>query len=171
VFLASLKLLEPETAAPTSTSPSVQPDHPASEKPWVSNLIGECFEVFQDPLPDGLPPMRKKVHNIPTELGHPPSFWQKYRLSPLEYSELEKQVTAFLKAGILEVSTSTYGAPVLFVPKPNGRGLRLCIDYRALNAITIKNRCTILRIDDLLDAIQDRSILLHWIRHLVIIRY
>ena len=47
-----------------------------------------------------------------------------YRLSPLEYRELEKQVTAFLKAGILEVSQSSYGAPV-FVPKPNGRGLRL----------------------------------------------
>jgi hypothetical protein len=51
------------------------------------------------------------------------------------------------------MSTSPYGAPVLFVPKPNGRGLRLCVDDRALNAITIKNRCTIPRIDDLLDAV------------------
>ena len=76
-----------------------------------------------------------------------------YRLSPLEYRELEKQVTAFLKAGILEPSQSPYGAPVLFVPKPNGRGLRLCVDYRALNSITVKNRCTIPRIDDLLDAV------------------
>jgi hypothetical protein len=67
---------------------------------------------------------------------------------------LEKQVTAFLKAGILEMSTSSpYGAPILFVPKPNGRGLRLCVDYRALNAISIKNRCTIPRIDNLLDAV------------------
>jgi hypothetical protein len=153
VFLASLKLLEPETAATSSTSPSVQLDHPASEKPWVSNLIGKFSEVFQDPLPDGLPPMRKEVHSIPTEPGHPPPFWQMYHLSPLEYRELEKQVTAFLKAGILKVSTSPYGAPVLFVSKPNGRGLRLCVDYRALNAITIKNRCTIPRIDDLLDAV------------------
>jgi hypothetical protein len=125
VFLASLKLLEPETAAPGSASPSVQPDHPASEKPWVSNSIGKFFEVFQDPLPDGLPPMRMEVHSIPTEPGHPPPFRQMYRLSLLEYRELEKQVTAFLKAGILEVSTSPYGASVPFVPKPNGRGLRL----------------------------------------------
>jgi hypothetical protein len=65
---------------------------------------------------------------------------------------LEKQVTKFLKDGILEVSQSPYGAPVLFVPKPNGRGLHLCVDYRALNSITIKNRCTIPCIDDLLDA-------------------
>jgi hypothetical protein len=109
--------------------------------------------VFQDPLLDGLPPIRKEVHSIPIEPGHPPPFWQMYRLSPLEYRELEKQVTAFLKAGILEMSMSRYGAPVLFVPKPNGRGLRLCVDYGALNAITIKNRYTIPRIDDLLDAV------------------
>jgi hypothetical protein len=75
-----------------------------------------------------------------------------YRLSPLEYRELEKQVTKFLKDGILEVSQSPYGAHVLFVPKPNGRGLRLCVDYRASNSITVKNRCTIPCIDDLLDA-------------------
>jgi hypothetical protein len=56
--------------------------------------------VFQDPLPDGLPPMRKEVHCIPTEPGHPPPCRQMYRLSPLRYRELEKQVTAFLKAGI-----------------------------------------------------------------------
>jgi hypothetical protein len=76
-----------------------------------------------------------------------------YRLSPLEYQELEKQVTKFFKDGILEVSKSPYGAPVLFVPKPNGQGLRLCVDYRALNSITVKNCCTIPRIDDLLDAV------------------
>jgi hypothetical protein len=128
VFLASLKLLESETAAPELASPSVQSDHPASEKTWVSNLIGEFSEVFQDPLPDGLPPMRKEVHKIPTESGHPPPFRQIYRLSPLECRELEKQVTAFFKAGILEMSTSPYGAPILFIFKPNGRGLRLCVD-------------------------------------------
>lgn len=76
-----------------------------------------------------------------------------YRLSSLEYRELEQQVTAFLKAGIIEPSQSPYGAPVLFVPKPNGRGLRLCVDYRALNSITVKNRCPIPRIDDLLAAV------------------
>jgi hypothetical protein len=74
VFLASFKLLEPETAAPESASPSVQPDRPASEKPWVSNLIGEIFGVFQDPLPDGLPPMRKEVHSILTGPEHPSPF-------------------------------------------------------------------------------------------------
>jgi hypothetical protein len=74
VFLASLKLLEPKIAAPASTSSSVQPDHLASEKHWVSDLIGEFSQVFPDPLPDGLPPMREKVHSIFTEPEHPPPF-------------------------------------------------------------------------------------------------
>ena len=164
VFLASLKMIDPDVAVasaavpiPGDPVPPVQPDPPvepiSSEKKWVSDLIAEFADVFQDPLPVGLPPERSEGHSIPTEPGHPPTFKQMYRLSPLEYRELEKQVTAFLKAGIIEPSQSPYGAPVLFVPKPNGRGLRLCVDYRALNSITVKNRATLPRIDDLLDAV------------------
>jgi hypothetical protein len=110
----------------SALSSSFQPDQPAEppggEVPWVSELLSEFSEVFQDPLPPGLPPERLEGHSIPTEPGHPPPFWSMYRLSPLEYRELEKQVTKILKDGILEVSQSPYGAPVLFVPKPNGRG-------------------------------------------------
>jgi hypothetical protein len=124
--------------------------------PGYPNL-SEFSEVFQDPLPPGLPPKRSEGHSIPTEPGHPPPFRSMYCLSPLDYRELEKQVTKFLKDGILKVSQSPYGAPVLFVPKPNGRGLRLCVDYQALNSITVKNRCTIPRIDDLLDAVAGSS--------------
>jgi hypothetical protein len=154
--LASVAALSPDV--PTA---SVQPDQPAGpaggEVPWVSELLSEFSEVFQDPLPPGLPPERSEGHSIPTESGHPPPFRSMYCLSPLEYRELEKQVTKFWKDGILEVSQNPYGAPVLFVPKQNGKGLRLCVDYRALNSITIKYRCTIPRIDDLLDAVAGRS--------------
>jgi hypothetical protein len=156
LVVASVAALSPDV--PTA---SVQPDQPAGppggEVPWVSELLSEFFEVFQDPLPPCLPLERSEGHTIPTEPGHPPPFRSMYRLSPLEYRELEKQVTKFLKDGILEVSQSPYGAPVLFVPKPNGRGLRLCVDYRALNSITVKNRRTITRIDDLLDAVAGSS--------------
>jgi hypothetical protein len=166
VFLAVIRPVESDPVPPVLASVAalssvptsvVQPDQPAgppgSELPWVSDLLSEFSEVFQDPLPAGLPPERSEGHSISTEPGHPPPFRSMYRLSPLEYRELEKHVTKFLKDGILEVSQSPYGAPVLFVPKPNGRGLRLCVDYRALNSITVKNRCTIPRIDDLLDAV------------------
>jgi hypothetical protein len=171
VFLAVIRPVESDSVPPVVASvaalspdvptTSVQPDQPAGppggEVPWVSDLLSEFSEGFQDPLPAGLPPERSEGHSIPTVSGHPPPFRSMYRLSPLEYRELEKQVTKFLKDGIPEVSQSPYGAPVLFVPKPNGRGLRLCVDYRALNAITVKNRCTIPRIDDLLDAVAGSS--------------
>ena len=149
-----------DNAGQSADNPAVQLEPPAgqqappgSELSWVAGMLSEYTDVFQDPLPPGLPPDRSEGHAIPTEPGHPPPFRSMYRLSPLEYAELEKQVTKFLKDGILETSTSPYGAPVLFVPKPNGRGLRLCVDYRALNSITVKNRCMIPRIDDLLDAV------------------
>jgi hypothetical protein len=141
VFLAVIPPVESDHVPPVvgsvaALSPDVptffvQPDQaakpPGGEAPWVSELLSEFSEVFQDPLPPGLPPERSEGHSIPTEPGHPPPFRSMYRLSPLEYRELEKQVTKFLKDGILEVSQSPYGAPVLFVPKPNGRGLRLCV--------------------------------------------
>ena len=165
VFLAVIKPLDdpvgesnravPLAASTTSSSSrsGFNLDDLSDKEAWKSGLVSEFSDVFKDPLPIGLPPERQEGHSIPTEPGHPPPFKPMYRLSPLEYKELQKQVTAFLEAGILEPSKSPYGAPVLFVPKPNGRGLRLCVDYRALNNITVKNRYPIPRIDDLLDAV------------------
>jgi hypothetical protein len=119
VFLAVIRPVESDpvplvvaSVAALSSVPTsvVQPDQPAgppgSEVPWVSDLLSEFSEVFQDPLPAGLPPERSEGHSIPTEPGHPPPFRSMYRLSPLEYRELEKQVTKFLKDGILEVFQS-----------------------------------------------------------------
>jgi hypothetical protein len=112
------------TLSPNMPTSSVQPVQsvgpPGGEVPRLSELLSEFSDVFQDPLPAGLPPERSEGHSIPIEPGHPPPFRSMYRLSPLEYLELEKQVTKFLKDGILEVSQSPYGAPILFVPKPNG---------------------------------------------------
>jgi hypothetical protein len=137
--VASVAALSPDV--PTSSVQSDQPaGPPGGEVPWVSELLSDFSEVFQGPLPAGLPPERSEGHSIPTKPGHSPPFRSMYHLSPLKYRELEKQVTKFLKDGILEVSQSPYRAPVLFVPKTNGRGLRLCVDYRALNSITVKCR-------------------------------
>ena len=134
----------------------VKPDQPVADQveDWLKGLQTEFSDVFVDPLPPGLPPERNYGHSIPTEPGHVPPFRPMYRLSPIEMRETKEQITTLLANGLIEPSKSPYGAPILFVPKPNGRGLRLCIDFRALNAITIKNRYPIPRIDDLLDAIQ-----------------
>jgi hypothetical protein len=79
---------------------------PFGKERWVSGLAEEFFDVFQDPLPFGLPPKRDEGHSIPTEAGHSPPFRPMYHLSPLEYSELQNQVSAFLEAEILEPSKS-----------------------------------------------------------------
>src|SRR5260364_353329 len=64
--------------------------------------------------------------------------------------ELKRQIKDYLEKGIIRPSASPYGAPVLFVAKKKG-SLRMCVDYRALNKITIKNRYPLSHIDELLD--------------------
>ncbi len=67
-------------------------------------------------------------HVIPTEPGVKPAFRPSYRLSPSEIKEVEKQVSELLLQGLIEPSSSPYGAPVLFVQKKDGT-LRMCLDY------------------------------------------
>ena len=71
-------------------------------------------------------------------------------MSPAELDELKKQLQTLIDNGLVRPSTSPYGAPVLFVKKKDG-SMRLCVDYRALNKHTIKNRYPLPRIDELLD--------------------
>ncbi|GJP29280.1 hypothetical protein CLOM_g6485, partial [Closterium sp. NIES-68] len=80
-----------------------------------------------------------------------------YRLSPTELTDKKKQVEYLLAKGLIRPSTSPYGSPVLFTPKPDGSP-RMCIDYRALNKQTIKNKYPIPRIDDLLDQLRGATV-------------
>ena len=89
--------------------------------------------------------------------GHKPPFRPIYRLSPVELAEVENQVTELLKNGLIEPSSSPYGAPVLFVTKKDG-SLRMCIDYRALNKITVKNKYPMPRTDQLLDVLSGAQV-------------
>ncbi|GKA74740.1 hypothetical protein Tco_0781042 [Tanacetum coccineum] len=76
-----------------------------------------------------------------------------YRMAPIELKELKDQLQELLERGFIRLSVSPWGAPVLFVKKKDG-SMRLCIDYRELNKITIRNRYPLLRIDDLFDQLQ-----------------
>ena len=71
-------------------------------------------------------------------------------MSPLELDTMREELDKLLKNGSIEPSLSPYGAPVIFVKKKDGK-LRMCIDYRALNKLTIKNQFPIPLIDDLID--------------------
>jgi Reverse transcriptase (RNA-dependent DNA polymerase)/Retroviral aspartyl protease len=116
----------------------------------VDKLLQEFSDVFPDELPDELPPKREVDHCIELEPGNPPPSRPPYRLSYMELAELKKQLEELLKQGFIRPSTSPFGAPILFVKKKGG-ALRMCIDYRALNKITIKNKCPLPRIDECLD--------------------
>ncbi|GKF90558.1 hypothetical protein Tco_0274259, partial [Tanacetum coccineum] len=76
-----------------------------------------------------------------------------YRLAPAELQELSTQLQELSDTGFIRPSSSPWGAPVLFVKKKDG-SFRMCIDYRELNMITVKNRCPLLRMDDLFDQLQ-----------------
>ena len=76
-----------------------------------------------------------------------------YRMAHVELKELKEQLQELLDKGFIGPSTSPWGAPVLFVKKKDGT-LRLCIDYRELNKVTIKNIYPLPRIDDLFDQLQ-----------------
>ena len=71
-------------------------------------------------------------------------------MAPIELKELKKQLEEMIDRGFIRPSVSPWGAPVLFVKKKDGI-MRVCIDYRELNKVTIKNRYPLPRIDDLFD--------------------
>jgi hypothetical protein len=125
-------------------------------RPAVRELLEEFHDVFGKP-PKGLPPDRGDAHVIPLEPESKPVWRPMYRLSPLEHLEVKKQVAELLDLGWIEPSTSPYGSPVLFVSKKDG-GLRMCIDFRALNKQTVKNRYTLPRIDDLIDQLREATV-------------
>ena len=119
----------------------------------MATLIEDFKDVFANELPEGVPQDRNAFETIPIEPNSEPPFRHMYRLNPQEREEVTKQVTELLKKGLIEPSTSPYGAPILFVTKKDG-SLRMVIDYRALNKITIRNRYPLPRIDDLLNQLQ-----------------
>jgi hypothetical protein len=86
------------------------------------------------------------------ELKHvtTPIYKTPYRMGTLELAELKEHIKELLEKGFIRPSSSPWGAPVIFVPKKDGTQ-RLCVDYRALNVVTIKNKYPLPRIDDLFD--------------------
>jgi RNase H-like domain found in reverse transcriptase/Reverse transcriptase (RNA-dependent DNA polymerase)/Integrase zinc binding domain/Chromo (CHRromatin Organisation MOdifier) domain len=123
----------------------------------IRALLDQYKDVFPEGLPPGMPPNRKVVHPIPLEPTAKPSYRPMYRLSPEEKEECENQVKDLLDKGLIQPSSSPWGAPVLFVPKPNGK-LRMCCDFRMLNKQTIKNKFPLPRIDDLLDLLHGKKV-------------
>ncbi|GKB37428.1 putative reverse transcriptase domain-containing protein, partial [Tanacetum coccineum] len=114
-------------------------------------IRGDSCDSGKD-LP-GLPPARLVEFQIDLVPGAAPVARAPYRLAPAEMQELSTQLQELSDRGFIRPSSSPWGAPVLFVKKKDG-SFRMCIDYRKLNKLTVKNRYPLLRIDDLFDQLQ-----------------
>ncbi|GJS09605.1 reverse transcriptase domain-containing protein [Tanacetum coccineum] len=117
---------------------------------------GDFPEVFPEDLP-GLPPTRQVEFHIELIPGAAPVARAPYRLAPAEMKELAEQLKELSDKGFIRPSSSPWGAPILFVKKKDG-SFRMCIDYRELNKLTVKNRYPLPRIDDLFDQLQGSNI-------------
>ncbi|GJZ47106.1 reverse transcriptase domain-containing protein [Tanacetum coccineum] len=119
-------------------------------------VVQEFPEVFPEDLP-GIPPTRQVEFRIDLVPGATLVARAPYRLAPSEMKELAEQLQELTDKGFIRPSSSPWGAPVLFVKKKDG-SFRMCIDYRELNKLTVKNRYPLPRIDDLFDQLQGSSI-------------
>ncbi|GJZ37300.1 putative reverse transcriptase domain-containing protein [Tanacetum coccineum] len=119
-------------------------------------IVQDFPEVFPKDLP-GIPPTRQVEFQIDLIPGAATVARAPYRLAPSETKELSDQLKELSDKGFIRPSSSPWGAPVLFVKKKDG-SFRMCIDYRELNKLTVKNRYPLPRIDDLFDQLQGSSI-------------
>jgi hypothetical protein len=129
-----------------SIDPSVELENKLS-----ADILHDYCDVFPEDLPKGLPPRRFIEHNIKLQPGSTPTFRNHHRLSPQDMDELKVHLKDLLDHGFIRESHSPYGAPILFAKKAGEVKRRLCIDYRDLNRITIKDRYPLPRVDELID--------------------
>ena len=113
------------------------------------HIVKEFPNVFPENLP-GIPIDREIEFSIYLLLGTSPILKAPYRMAPTELKELKEQLQELLDKGFIRPSASPWGAPVLFMKKKY-RTMRLCIDYRELNWVTVRNKYPLPRIDDLFD--------------------
>jgi len=130
------------------------PSHLSSIPKW---LWTKYTDVFDQSAAKTLAPHRQTDHAIELKPNTEPPFMRTYNLSPRELEALDEFITERMEKGHIRESTSPAGAPILFIPKKNGT-LRLCVDYRGLNAITIKNRYPIPLISELLDRLKGAKV-------------
>ena len=112
-------------------------------------IVHEFPYVFPDEL-SGLPPPREVEFSIEFMPGTQPVSKAPYRMAPNELKELKVQLEELIEKGFIRPSVSPWDTPVLFVRKKDG-SMRLCVDYRQLNQVILKNKYPLPRVDDLLD--------------------
>ena len=121
--------------------------------PEESKMFKEYSDVFPIKLPPGIPPRRNIPAFIPLVDGSKPHSPPLRKYSIPELRELKIQIAYYLNQGWIRPSHSPWGAPILFVPKKNGK-LRFCVDYRGLNKCTVKSTYPLANIDNIIENLQ-----------------
>jgi hypothetical protein len=119
-----------------------------SQEPVVP-VVKDFLDVFLEELP-GMPRDRDIEFVINLMPDSAPIYKSPYRMATLDLAELKEHIKELLEKGFIHPSTSSWGVPMIFVPKNDGTQ-KLCVDYRALNEVTVKNKYPLPRIDDLFD--------------------
>jgi hypothetical protein len=122
----------------------------AAQEVRIPHELSEYADVFDNRNAEILPQYKSSDHAIPIVEGKEPPYGPLYTLSSRELQLLREYIEEALRRGWIRHSTSPAGAPILFVPKKDGT-LRLCVDYRGLNNVTIKDRCPLPLIGETLD--------------------
>ena len=119
-------------------------------------IVTEFLDVFPEELP-GIPLEREVDLSIEILPGTTPISRAPYKMAPNELKELKIQLQELLDKGLIRPSVSPWGAHVLFVKKKDGT-LRMCIDYRQINKVTMKNKYPLPRIEDLFDQLKGAGV-------------
>jgi hypothetical protein len=119
-------------------------------------VVQDFVDVLPGDVP-GLPPVREVEFSINVMPGTGPISITPYRMEPTELAKLNNQLEDLSSKGFIRPSVSPWGAPVLLVKKKDGKS-RLCVDYRQLNKVTVKNRYPLPRIDDLMNQLQGAAV-------------
>lgn len=133
------------------SSPSVDTQPSVATNPMppaIVQILEDFAAVFADPV--GLPPSRDCYHAIPLIQGAQPFSVRPYRYPPVLKDEIERQVADMLSQGVIQKSQSPFASPVLLVKKKDGTW-RFCVDYRHLNALTLKSKYPVPIFDQLMD--------------------
>ncbi|XP_074318762.1 uncharacterized protein LOC141655587 [Silene latifolia] len=143
--------------AATEEEPLVKEDT-SVERPQAQKIsvVREFEDVFLEELP-GLPLPKQVEFGVDLKPGAGPISKAPYRMGPKKLEVLKKQLWKLANKGYIRPSVSPWGAPVLFVRKKDGT-LRLCIDYRELNSVTVNNKYPLPRIEDLFDQLSGADV-------------
>ncbi|KAK8916356.1 hypothetical protein KSP39_PZI022892 [Platanthera zijinensis] len=156
VIISSLKAIKKLRKGYEATLVMIKGINVVAGEPTTVPVVCDFLEVFPEELP-GLPPSRDVEFTIDLVEGAKPVAKAPYRMAPKELAELKSQLQELLDKDFIRPSTSPWGAPVLFVKKKDG-SFRLCVDYRELNKLTIRNQYPLPRIDDLFDQLSNAKV-------------